>query len=210
MMTKVKFVNGYTNTAEYKRWSPFLNVLKVPYGLLVVDGYLPSLIYNMADGWDVLNILVEKKAVTLGEAEELEKAMTTAGLHKDLGAVLHSIPEEKPPESYKAPFHFVVCTNPDCHNKLAHGNIFNTNGSLVTQDGISTLKQGFEMCESAVRKKIASSTNAWLLLQQMRAADLPADNKAWEERYNGLPEETRRAAENALNNNPPLITIILG
>lgn len=209
MTTKVKFVNGYTNTAEHKRWSPFLNMLKVPYGLLVMDGYLPSLIYNMSDGWDMLNILVEKKIITLDEAEEMEKAMTTAGLHKDLSAVLHSIPEERPPESYKPPFHFVACANLGCRNKLAHGNIFDANDSLVTRDGISTLKQGFELCEGAVRINLASNTNALLLLKQMQAADLPADDKEWMKRYDSLPEATRRAAEEGMDN-PPLITVILG
>ena len=181
MMTKVRFVNGYTNTAEYKRWSPFLIILRVPYILLVVDDEAPHLVYNMADWRSVQSRLGE--FVTTDELTEISAGVTNAELYADVPEVLNNLRKNEFHRSFSPPFDFKICTDPNCgFSDFAHGKIERVKPNKCKKDGwtatppvICTLREGFEACEKGVRAGLYSPHNAIKIFQQMVEAGLFID-----------------------------------
>ena len=207
-MTTAKFVNGYANT-EYRRWSPLLDLLQVPYGILVIEGYEPCTVSDLTYGRHMLRLYRKLNIITTKEVRAINKAMRDARLRKNDAEMIKKIREFKLPDNFVPMFNFHVCPTVNCPYTLGlHGNIKRQNGSTITPDAIRMLKEGFEICEKEVRSRLFNQMNAILLFQQMLAANLAADYKELDKRYDAIFEKMRAdSVEVALRHAPPVADI---
>ncbi len=187
MTAKAKFVKGTTE-------SQLLYMLGVPYGILRVEGYGPVLIDDHDGAMGVLSELVQAELVTADEAMALETAIVEAKLDSSV-ATFNKARDFKIEFGFSPSFNFEICAHADCPNPLAHGYIYDVDKMNVTQGVISTLAEGFNLCGDLAQLGGTNKLDAVRIFQQMLAANLPANKTEWNKRYDALPEETRRQAE---------------
>ena len=199
MTKRIRFVKGTTE-------SELFNMLGVPYGLLIVEGYQPLLVANINTYKKYKHQFAERFQLTPDEINEVEKEMVEAGL-QNLQGLLNKMRQFQIPPDYSPYFHFKVCTEKNCPQPLAHGRIYTSAGECVTiETSISTLEQGTTICQKMVKNYKDNELNGITVVQQMLEADLALDDEDWDNRYNALPEEERQKYEDAIREAdlPPL------
>ena len=186
-MTDNRFVKGFME-------SPLLNMLGVPYGILYVKGLaLPILVDDHDGAMTWLSELVKQQLITAGEAMTMETAISKAEL-KSTVATFNKARDFQVAPGFSPSLNFKVC---DCAKPFVHGRICYKDNGEVASDDIFTLAEGFNLCEDLGQLGGTNQLDAVKLFQQMLAAGLPADGMEWRKRYDALPAEPRRQAEEA-------------
>lgn len=190
MTTNARFVKGTTE-------SPLLFMLGVPYGVLRVDGFKPVLIDDLESGKLLLKDCVKQNFVSVDDAKAIENAMEKHGL-ESREATFKKAREFQVAPGFSSSFTFKVCSSADCPEPLVHGSIYNKDNKVITPGGVTTLQEGFVLCDELAHRGGNNKLEAVRLFQQMSAAGLPANEVEWEQQYYALPEETRRKADEAI------------
>ena len=188
--SRLKFTKG-------KKQSGFLDLLGVSYGVLTInDSKNPEnseefVIIDPEKAKQWLQNGVELKNITKTEARKIEKEIKKTGL--DSKAVILDKARKFPiPKNHSSSFCFKACTSPSCPQPLPHGNILTkSEGSeshLVTGP-ILVLTTGLRICEDILGFNKDKQIGAVVLFQEMIKADLPFDDKDWDDRYKDLPKE---------------------